>query len=58
MSRHWNNFCIFCTGNIIKDIRECDDRDCPFFQFRQGGLEKEVERDICKKLLKEVGVVK
>lgn len=57
MSRDWNNFCLYCTGNKVKDIRECTDRDCPFYPFRRGGLEPEVEADICKKLLKETGVV-
>lgn len=57
MSKHWNDFCLYCTGNKLKDIRECDDRSCPFYPFRRGGLEREVERDICEKILKETGVI-
>lgn len=57
MSKNWNNFCKYCTGNRVKDIRECDDRSCPFYPFRRGGLEKQVEADICRKILKETGVV-
>ncbi len=58
MSRNWNNFCLFCTGNEAKEIQGCDDRKCPFFPYRRGGLEKSVEADICKKILKETGVVR
>ncbi len=58
MSKHWNSFCTFCTGNDIKEIRECADTYCPFYPFRRGGLERNVERDICKKLMKETGMVK
>lgn len=56
-SRGYADFCKYCTGNNIKEIRECTDRDCPFFPFRRGGLEKQVEADICKKILKETGVL-
>ncbi len=56
MSKNYNSFCIYCTGNGIKDIRECEDRYCPFFSFRRGGLEPEVEKDICKKILQDVGI--
>lgn len=54
MSRNYNSFCCYCTGNKIKDIRECEDRACPFYPFRRGGLEPEVEKDICKKIVSEV----
>jgi len=64
MSRNYNDFCLYCTGNKVRDIRECEDRDCPFYQFRRGGLEPEVdadgvprqdrEKDICKKIVNEV----
>lgn len=53
----YNSFCKYCTGNKVKDIRECTDRSCPFYPFRRGGLEKEVEADICKKILQDVGVL-
>ena len=56
MSRNWNDFCVYCTGNKVKEIRECDDRNCPFFPFRRGGLEKEVEAKICQKILHDTGV--
>lgn len=54
MSKNWNDFCLYCTGNKVKDIRGCTDRDCPFYPFRRGGLEHEVEADIYKKIVKEV----
>ena len=58
MSQHWNNFCLKdCTGYKVQDIRECEDRACPFYQFRRGGFEKQVEADIYKKLLCETGVM-
>jgi hypothetical protein len=53
MSKNWNDFCCYCTGNRIKEIRECIDRNCPFFPFRRGGLEEQVEADICKKIVSE-----
>lgn len=53
----YNSFCKYCTGNKVKDIRECVDRDCPFYPFRRGGLEPDVEADICKKILQDTGVV-
>jgi hypothetical protein len=58
MSKHFNDFCIYCTGRKYKDIKECDDTNCPFYPFRYGGLEKDVEKDICKKIMKETGVIK
>lgn len=57
MSKNYNDFCRYCCGNKVKEIRECTDKFCPFFPFRRGGLEKDVERDICKKLLKEMGIL-
>ena len=57
MSKHYNDFCIYCVGRKYKEIRECDDKVCPFYPFRFGGLEPEIEKDICKKLLKESGMV-
>lgn len=57
MSKNWNDFCKYCTGNKVRDICECDDKACPFFPFRRGGLESEVEKEICQKLLKETGVL-
>jgi len=56
-SRGYADFCLYCTGNKVKDIRECDDKACPFYPFRRGGLEKEVEKEICQKILKETGVL-
>jgi len=53
MSKNFNDFCLYCTGNNRKDIHECDDTSCPFYPFRFGGLEPEVEADLAKKLLKE-----
>ena len=57
MSCSYNDFCCYCTDNKIKDIRGCVDRDCPFFPFRRGGLEKEVEKEICQKILQDTGVL-
>ena len=58
MSKNYNSFCYYCTGNNRKDIRECGDKSCPFYPFKFGGLEPEVERDICRKLMKETGMIK
>lgn len=57
MSKNWNDFCLYCVGSKVKEIRECEDRSCPFHPFRRGGLERQVEADICKKILKETGVL-
>lgn len=57
MSKNWCDFCLYCTGNKVKDIRGCEDKTCPFFPFRRGGLEADVEKDICQKILKETGVL-
>ena len=57
MNKNYNSFCYYCVGGKVKDIRECDDRSCPFFPFRRGGLEKSVEADICKKILCETGML-
>ena len=56
MSKNYNSFCVYCVGNKIQEIRECDDRACPVYQFRRGGLEPNVEKDIYKKILQEVGI--
>ena len=53
----YNNFCVYCVGGHRKEIRDCKDFDCPFYPFRRGGLEPEVEKDICQKILKETGVL-
>ncbi len=53
----YNSFCKYCVGNNVREIRECTDKACPFYPFRKGGLEKEVERDICKKILHDTGVL-
>jgi len=54
MSHHYNDFCLYCCGNKKKDVRECRDISCPFYPFKYGGLEPEVEQDICKKIVKNV----
>ncbi len=54
MSKNWCDFCLSCTGNRVKDIRECDDKACPFYPFKRGGLELDVEKDICQKIVSEV----
>lgn len=56
-NKHFNDFCILCTGRNIQEIKGCNDKNCPFYPFKYGGLEKEVESDICKKLMKETGMV-
>lgn len=57
MSKNYNSFCYYCVGGKVKDIRECEDKACPFYPFRMGGLEPEVEKDIYKKLMKETGMI-
>ena len=58
MSRNYNDFCVYCVGNKVREIRECRDKDCPFYQFKYGGLEPEVEKDICQKIVNEVLTVR
>ena len=53
----YNDFCMLCTDNDKAEIKECKDIDCPFINFRRGGLEREVERDICLKLLMTMRMV-
>jgi hypothetical protein len=57
MSKHFNDFCCYCTGKDYTAIKKCDDTNCPFYPFKYGGLEKEVEKDICKKILREGGII-
>ena len=54
MSKNWCDFCLYCTGNKVREIRECDDKACPFYPFRRGGLESEVEKEICQKIIGEI----
>ena len=47
----YNDFCMLCTDRDKEFISTCDDVHCPFHDFRRGGLERDVERDICQKLM-------
>jgi len=53
----FNDFCWYCTGGCAPEIRGCTDRDCPFYPFRYGGLEPEVEKEICQKILISTGAI-
>ena len=33
-----------CTGGDIKEVKECEDKWCPFYQFRYMSLEYQNER--------------
>lgn len=33
-----NDFCKYCTGNKTKEIRECKDKNCPFYLHRRANL--------------------
>ena len=57
MSQNFNDFCLYCTGNNRREIRQCEDINCPFHPFKYGGLEKDEERQLCKDILKDVGVI-
>lgn len=57
MSKDYNKFCRYCTGNNTKEVNSCDDKYCPFYEFRFGGLEPEIEQDIIEKLLVETHLV-
>ncbi len=46
MSKHFNDFCRYCTGNKYKDIKRCEDTDCVFHPFRFGGLEPEIMEEV------------
>ena len=57
-----NSFCIFCVGgktkDSIKDIEYCEYPDCPFYNDRYADVTHEDEREISKKLLGDIGVVR
>lgn len=57
MSKTFNDFCWYCTGGCAPEIRGCKDKDCPFYPYKYGGLEKEVEADICKKIMVDTRMV-
>ena len=44
-----NDFCRYCTGCDVQEIRECDDKNCPFHPFRKTNLEWQDRRKIDKK---------
>lgn len=51
MNKKYNNFCWYeCTGGCAAEIRGCKDRNCPFYNFRRGGLEPEIYKDIKEKM--------
>lgn len=37
--RGFNDFCCYCTANNYKEIKECDDRNCPFNRDRFANLD-------------------
>lgn len=39
-----NSFCKECTNNDKKEIRECDDKKCPFWTERFADLQWQIER--------------
>lgn len=53
-----NTFCEYCTGNKRKQIKWCEDRNCPFYSFRFANISHEDEKEISKKLLGECGVIR
>jgi len=53
-----NSFCEYCTANNKKEIKHCKDTNCPFYSFRFANLDHDDEREIAKKLLREVGILK
>lgn len=58
-NKHFNDFCLFCTGRKIKELYECEDTACPFYPFKYGDDfdEPSLSKGICKKLMKETGMV-
>lgn len=39
-----------------KEVNKCSDKHCPFYPFRHGDNFDE-DKEICKKLLKDIGVI-
>lgn len=53
-----NSFCKFCVGGSKdKEIQYCNDKYCPFYEFRFADISHEDEVEISKKLLGEMGIV-
>ena len=45
-----NSFCMFCTGNRKKWIRNCGDKNCPFYRIRRADITHEDDEEISNKL--------
>lgn len=58
MSKDINDFCMYCTGNNKSDIHSCEDKYCPFYAFRFGGLTEDKESEVCKQIMKDTGMIK
>ena len=41
----YNDFCQECTANDVKEIKECDDKYCPFYECRRYNLDYQNERN-------------
>ncbi len=54
-----NSFCNYCVGSVNDSeyiIKTCNDRFCPFYNFRFADLSHDDEKEISKLLLNEIGV--
>lgn len=52
----YNSFCRYCTGNDNKEVKNCKDKYCPFYQYRFADLDKTKESEFIEIILKECGV--
>ena len=39
-----NSFCMYCTGYVKDDVKECEDAFCPFHPERRADLPWQLER--------------
>ena len=39
-----NSFCEYCTGHNKREIKECDDRYCPFHPFRFADMDWQIKK--------------
>lgn len=57
-----NSFCLYCVGGKKrrhrKEIKNCEDKDCPFYTNRFANIDHEDEKEIAQKLLGECGIIR
>lgn len=48
----YNDFCLECTGGNRDEIKECTDKNCPFFRNRRSNLPYQERKKDARKLHK------